>query len=842
MGALLALSAALAVAPASSTAADAEVGTSPSSSAAGAITDRVIVQWLSSADHGDKTAARDAADVDFEAQLGAPSFQLVAVEPGQSAAAAIRELEADPAVAVAEPDGYRTLDAVPDDPLFSQLWGLRNQGTGVNGFAGAIPGADVNAVAAWDRSVGTPTTVVADIDSGYRFDSPDLGPVAWTNPGETPGNGIDDDGNGYVDDVHGYDFVGSSSSSPTQDADPTDDNLISGGHGLHTAGTIGAAGDDGVGITGVARNARIMPLRVCANQPSSNEARCPFSSILAAINYAGEMGARAANMSLGGNTFTQTEVNAIAAHPDTLYVISAGNDGGDNDGGGAAPQGHHYPCDYRPTLDASPPVLGAIDNVVCVAATDQADALAGYSDYGAASVDLGAPGSSVLSTFPATDVWMADDFETNDFASKWLPYGSGFDRAGAGDGPLTSFGITDTPGAAPQASHAYGVESATGTAIPAGTGSCRIRGMRFRKGGSLAYGLILDGSSTSGFLSGETAGSAMAPFQTVPILGLGGHSLQMFFEYGADSTPTVSEGAWLDDLRLECYALLTTPLTYSFLDGTSMAAPHVTGAAALLFSLKPSATVTEVRDALLAGIDSVPSLTGKTATGGRLDVAKAMDSLEGVSVDHAPPSKPVLAGTVPESGSNENHPRIVGSTEAGSTVTVFKGTTCSGGVVATGTAAELTGAGIAVTVPDNSITFFSATATDAARNRSTCSQPTSYLEDSAEQQQEESAGSTGGGSPGGGGSAVNMPPPTETPAPQPPGTGCKVPRLAGKTLAQAKANLAAAGCKLGKVTKPRPRKGRHPKLVVKSSTPGAGSTTAGAVNLELGPKPKKHHH
>ena len=201
-----------------------------------------------------------------------------------------RELEADPAVAVAEPDGYRTLDSVPDDPLFSQLWGLRNTGRGVHGFAGAVAGDDVGAVAAWNRTIGRPTTVVADIDSGYRFDDPDLGPVAWTNPGEIAGNGIDDDANGYVDDVHGYDFVGTSATTPSEDADPTDDNIISGGHGLHTAGTIGAAGDNGVGITGVARNARIMPLRVCSNQPSTNETRCPFSSILAAINYAGEHG------------------------------------------------------------------------------------------------------------------------------------------------------------------------------------------------------------------------------------------------------------------------------------------------------------------------------------------------------------------------------------------------------------------------------------------------------------------------------------------------------------------------------------------------------------------------
>lgn len=260
---------------------------------------RVIVQWAAGAGHADKVEARDNADVDFRGDLGDPKFQLVEVEPGQTSSKAIRDLEGNPAVAVAERDGYRSLDGIPNDPLFGQLWGLRNQGLGIDGFSGAISGDDANATAAWDRAVGSPSTVVADIDSGYRFDSPDLSPVAWENAADPPGGG-DNDGNGYVDDTHGYDFVGPNAESPTEDNDPTDDNLISGGHGIHTAGTIGAAGNNGTGITGVARNVRIMPIRVCANSASAgNETRCPFSSILKGINYAGNMHARAANMSLG---------------------------------------------------------------------------------------------------------------------------------------------------------------------------------------------------------------------------------------------------------------------------------------------------------------------------------------------------------------------------------------------------------------------------------------------------------------------------------------------------------------------------------------------------------------
>lgn len=769
--------------------------------------DRVIVQWLPGADHGDKVDARSEADVSFQADLGNREFQLVEVEPGQAPGAAVRELEADPAVAVAERDGYRSLDAIPDDPLFGQLWGLRNTGVGMNGFSGAVAGDDINATSAWDRTVGTPSTVIADIDSGYRFNDPDLGPVAWTNPGEIAGNGIDDDANGFVDDVHGYDFVGSNAESPTSDNDPTDDNLISGGHGLHTAGTMGAAGNNGVGITGVARNVRIMALRVCANSPSINEAPCPFSSILAAINYAGAMGARAANMSLGGNTFTQTEVNAIAANPQTLYVISAGNDGGNNDGGEAAPKGHHYPCDYRPTEQASPAVSGAIDNIVCVAAADQADGLANFSDYGSTSVDLGAPGTSTLSTYSGQITPIDDNFESNDFSTKWTSFGAGFARAAAGDGPLTSFGMTDSPGETPVANSAHEVVETAATALPAGTGACTIRGKRLRKGGTFKYGFYIDGSEGS-FNSSETAGSALLPFSTVPTFGLGGHSVRVFFRYTAGASPLETDGAWFDDLKFSCYAPLSAPLSYEFLQGTSMAASHVTGAAGLLFSLQPSATVTEVRNALLNSVHPVASLSGKTTTGGRLDVSAALDELVPPGTEAEPPETALSSG--PPS----------------STIS----TTASFGfsrVDADGGSFECR--------------------LNQAPTWSPCFSPFSLTTGIGTQRFEVRAKSESG--------LVDPTPAfsvwTVFPIPSPvppvpsPRADCTVPKLAGKSLAQAKTALKSAGCTLGKVTKAKAKakKGHKlPALVVKSSTPRAGTVATGTVALTLGPKPKQHRH
>ena len=608
---------------------DASLAAAPVTPAPSFSSSRAIVEWAPRTDGTERRDARESAEVESVRMLGDAAFQLVRVAPGQSMDEALASLHGDPSVLVAEPDSFSAPNSIPNDTRFGELWGLRNLGgAGIDGFSGAVAGADIDAPAAWDRTVGSPSVVIADIDTGYRFDSPDLGPVAWTNPGETA-NGLDDDGNGIVDDLHGADFVGpnADASSLPVDGDPTDDNLISGGHGVHTAGTMGAKGNDGVGITGVAQNARIMPLRVCANSAKNkNEARCPTSSQIAAINYAGNEGARAANMSLGGTTFNQALVNALAANPQTLFVISAGNDGEDNE------LEHHYPCDYTPQTQASPPVVGAIDNIVCVAATNQADGLAGFSDWGTTSVDLGAPGTETLSTYPVAEAKLSDDFETNNFATAWSNSGSeSFGRASAGDGPLTSFGMNDSPGQAPAANSSHVVTSA-GLSVPAGTGACTLSGRRYRSGGSggtFFYEVLSDGSQAfRNAISTTTSGSALEPFHTELITGLGGHAVSVRFAFTAGPSPTASDGIWLDDIALTCNAPLSTPPGYEFLQGTSMAAPHVTGAAGLLFSRVPSATVSEVRKALLTGVDPVASLAGKTVTGGRLNVSTAMSVLE----------------------------------------------------------------------------------------------------------------------------------------------------------------------------------------------------------------------
>ena len=183
---------------------------------------------------------------------------------------------------------------MPNDPRYDELWGVKKIGS----------------AAAWDTAAGE-NAVVAVIDTGVDYTHPDLAANIWTNPGEIPGNGIDDDGNGYVDDVHGYDFV-------DQRRRPVDDN----GHGTHVAGTIAAEGNNGVGVVGVAWKARIM---ACA--ASTTTAAGPVDPGQPPIAYAADNGADVINASWGGVAASPAANDAIAyAHGlGMVFVAAAGN-------------------------------------------------------------------------------------------------------------------------------------------------------------------------------------------------------------------------------------------------------------------------------------------------------------------------------------------------------------------------------------------------------------------------------------------------------------------------------------------------------------------------------------
>ena len=286
-------------------------------------------------------------------------------------ASALAQLRSDPRVRYAEPNFVVSADVTPNDPLFSRLWGLNNNGFPVSGRWGT-PDADIDAPEAWSVTTGSDAVTVAVIDTGIDYSHPDLSSQMWINPGENcPGcrtDGIDNDGNGYVDDWRGWDFANG-------DNDPMDDH----GHGTHVAGTIGAAGNNGIGVTGVSWHVRLMPLKFLSAAGTGTTA-----DAVSAVLYAADKGASILNNSWGGDEYSQALADAIAV-ADThgaLFVAAAGNSGTDND---SMPT---YPASYT------------LPNVLTVAATDNSDQLAYFSNVGRKSVDLGAPGLNIYSTWP----------------------------------------------------------------------------------------------------------------------------------------------------------------------------------------------------------------------------------------------------------------------------------------------------------------------------------------------------------------------------------------------------------------------------------------------------------
>ncbi len=262
-----------------------------------------------------------------------------------------------------EPNYTYTTQLIPNDPRFSEMWGLNNIGQ-----TGGTADADVDGPEAWNKKTGSPAVIVAIIDTGVAYDHADLAANMWINPGEIANNGIDDDRNGYVDDVRGWNFVNGNNN-------PMDDQ----GHGTHTGGTVGAVGNNATGVTGVAWQTKIMSLKFLSASGAGNAL-----DAARAILYASAMGAKISNNSWGGGSYSQTIEDAIATanQRGMLFVVAAGNANANND------ISTSYPCNSQQP------------NVLCVAATDHNDNQASFSSYGAVNVDLSAPGVSILSTVP----------------------------------------------------------------------------------------------------------------------------------------------------------------------------------------------------------------------------------------------------------------------------------------------------------------------------------------------------------------------------------------------------------------------------------------------------------
>jgi subtilisin family serine protease len=291
-------------------------------------------------------------------------LEVIQLPAGIAVDAALAEYRASADVEFAEPDYVLSIKAVPNDPRYADgsLWALNNTGQ-----RGGLNDADMDAPEAWEFQSSAANIIVAVVDSGVRYTHEDLAANMWRNPAEVAGNGRDDDANGYIDDVHGID-------ASFGTGNPLDEN----GHGTHVAGIIAAVGNNGRGSVGVAWSAQIMALKFLDSTGNGYT-----SDAIEAIDYARRKGAKVINASFAGPEYSTAFRDALlrARSAGVVLVAAAGNETANND---VVPT---YPASY------------AIDNVVTVAATSRTDALASFSNFGAQSVHLAAPGASIYSTY-----------------------------------------------------------------------------------------------------------------------------------------------------------------------------------------------------------------------------------------------------------------------------------------------------------------------------------------------------------------------------------------------------------------------------------------------------------
>jgi subtilisin family serine protease len=307
---------------------------------------------------------------------GAPRLYKVELGPGVDPREAARNISQDPHVAIAEPNFIYSTTYIPDDPFFQYQWGLHNPG-GI--WGNSVEDADIDAPEAWDIEQGDPGIIIAIIDTGVNWSHADLAANIWSNPGEIPDNGIDDDNNGFIDDIRGWDFVTSTYVYPGEDGWPEDNNPDDfHGHGTHVAGISAAVGSNGYGISGVCPNCTIMPVRA-GFKDQGGGGTFYLSDIVNAIYYAASNGARIINMSFGGWDPSQMIEDALhwAYEQDVVLIAAAGNRSCGNF--------VLYPAAY--------------DEVIAVAATNHLDQRASFSSSGV-KVDFAAPGYMIYGPVP----------------------------------------------------------------------------------------------------------------------------------------------------------------------------------------------------------------------------------------------------------------------------------------------------------------------------------------------------------------------------------------------------------------------------------------------------------
>jgi len=540
-----------------------------------------------------------------------PRTRIVRLPAGASVRAAAAALSRRANVEYAEPNWIYRLSAVPNDPRFGELHGLDQAND-----------ADIDAPQAWDVTTGSANVIVAVIDSGAAYQHADLAPNMWQN--DDPVGGGDNDGNGFVDDTVGWDFI-------QNDSTPFDYN----GHGTHVAGTIGAQGNNSLGVTGVNWDVSIMALRA-----GDANGSVPNTAAANAITYACANGADIVNGSFGGNQLGTTVQAAVNSAPcqNTLFVFAAGNENKDLDGSGT--DFDAYPCELHR--------LGST-NVLCIGATAPDDTRASFSNHGTSAVHLFAPGVDILSSWPAyTTIWGPDGFDDATGPAFDLRWGDRtFTTGDAQWGRTTAVkdsgthSLTDSPGGSYADNSFTTIRRILPFSLAGQTGCRAFYDIRLATEAGFDPFLVLTGTTTmtttnAGGWSGSSGG-AFVDLDTNLSMMDGQPIVYLRLAFSSDGNNGVLgplDGVYVDDLLVGC--LNHGGEDYNSISGTSMATPHAAGVAALLLAQNPSRSVSDLKTLLTTSADPVAALNGFGINAARLNACKAL----GGTCDPVPPPPP----------------------------------------------------------------------------------------------------------------------------------------------------------------------------------------------------------
>jgi subtilisin family serine protease len=519
----------------------------------------------------------------------APDWVHVRIPPSENVANALASYRGDPSVESVQPNYIYRARALPNDSQVGQLWALRNTGQPVvsSSYSPDVgtAGDDMNVEKAWDHITDCSSVVVAVVDSGVNYSHEDLAANMWAGGAGFPRHGAD-----FIDD----------------DGDPMDEN----GHGTHVAGIIGASGNNSTGVAGVCWKANIMAVRVLDATGVGTTA-----SLTQGINFAVGHGAKVINMSIGGASFDPLLSAAItnAQANDVAVIAAAGNDAANVDAGAA-----EYPCAFTQP------------NLLCVTALDQTYALAAFANYGATSVDVGAPGTNILSAVALQTISIPDGFNSAGTLDWMSSGGWAWRRLTLGG---RSIDVLANPATFPSGSYANSADQRVYKTftLPAGTsallsfslqrnllpGDTLSVGYRVGAGDPFAGGTLLQ------TLTGAPSG-LIGPF-TYDISACAGRSCTIGFRLSSDASNN-AQGVGIASFEID----VTGPsnVSYRVMNGTSMAAPQAAGLAALLRAYNPQYTYADVLNAITGGGRPVASLSGKTTSGRALD---AMSSLSYIS-------------------------------------------------------------------------------------------------------------------------------------------------------------------------------------------------------------------